>query len=186
MNLIRQHEKRLFTLAPFSDPHTTHHARRMHTHTHTHTYTHTHTHTRTQVDMKVSQYARYIFEPVDTNWSVVHEDGDMKVQLTHLDPPLHVFSILPPLSCSHYSLLFPSTLLPFCFIPLNFPPSSLLFFLSPSLLPLPSSSSPLLNTTNTLSLLLLSIMKVYRRELEEDGVVVDPLKASYTAKVSES
>jgi len=27
-------------------------------------------------------------------------------------------------------------------------------------------------------------MKVYRRELEEDGVVVDPLKASYTAKVS--
>ena len=29
-------------------------------------------------------------------------------------------------------------------------------------------------------------MKVYRRELEEDGVVVDPLKASYTAKVSAS
>ena len=28
---------------------------------------------------KISQYARYLFEEVDNNWSVVHEDGDMKV-----------------------------------------------------------------------------------------------------------
>ena len=27
-------------------------------------------------------------------------------------------------------------------------------------------------------------MKVYRRELEENGVVVDPLRAQYTVKVS--
>eukprot|EP00731_Ephydatia_muelleri_P016776 Em0009g1200a len=53
------------------------------------------------VDEKVQQYARYIFEPVNTNWSLVHEDLDMKV---------------------------------------------------------------------------------YRRELEEGGVVVDPLKASYTVR----
>ena len=56
-----------------------------------------------QVGEKVSRYARYIFEPVDTNWSVVYEDGDMKV---------------------------------------------------------------------------------YRREMEEGGVVVDPLKSFYTATVS--
>jgi collagen type IV alpha-3-binding protein len=31
------------------------------------------------VGEKISQYARYLFEVVDTNWSVVHEDGDMKV-----------------------------------------------------------------------------------------------------------
>ena len=155
-------------------------------------------HTHTQVDMKVSQYARYIFEPVDTNWSVVHEDGDMKVQLTNLDPLLHVFSIpslssatyfplpsfslfpspCPPplLSCScYFPLLFPSTLLPFCFVPLNSSPSSLLFFLPPF---------QYTNTPPVMPPLLVSIMKVYRRELEEDGVVVDPLKASYTAKVS--
>ena len=28
------------------------------------------------------------------------------------------------------------------------------------------------------------ILQVYRRELEEGGVVIDPLKASYTVKVS--
>ena len=28
-------------------------------------------------------------------------------------------------------------------------------------------------------------MKVYRRELEEDGVVIDPLRANYTVSVSE-
>ena len=27
-------------------------------------------------------------------------------------------------------------------------------------------------------------MKVYRRELEEDGVVIDPLRANYTVNVS--
>ena len=27
----------------------------------------------------MQQYARYIFEPVNTNWSLVHEDLDMKV-----------------------------------------------------------------------------------------------------------
>ena len=57
------------------------------------------------VNEKTSQYARYIFEPVDSNmWSVVHEEGEMKV---------------------------------------------------------------------------------YRRELEEDGVVIDPLRANYTVSVSE-
>lgn len=55
-----------------------------------------------QIGEKVSQYARYLFEAVDTNWNVVYEDGDMKV---------------------------------------------------------------------------------YRRELEEGGVVVDPLKSFYTANV---
>lgn len=56
------------------------------------------------IDEKTSQYARYIFEPLDsTLWSVVHEDGEMKV---------------------------------------------------------------------------------YRRELEEDGVVIDPLRATYTVGVS--
>ena len=56
------------------------------------------------INEKTSQYARYIFEPVDSNvWSVVHEEGDMKV---------------------------------------------------------------------------------YRRELEEDGVVIDPLRANYTVNVS--
>lgn len=53
---------------------------------------------------KTSQYAQYIFEPVDSDvWSVVHEEGDMTV---------------------------------------------------------------------------------HRREVEEDGVVVDPLKAIYNAQVS--
>jgi collagen type IV alpha-3-binding protein len=28
---------------------------------------------------KISQYARYLFEEVDNNWSVVYEDGEMKV-----------------------------------------------------------------------------------------------------------
>ena len=28
---------------------------------------------------KISQYARYLFEEVDNNWTVVHEDGEMKV-----------------------------------------------------------------------------------------------------------
>lgn len=56
-----------------------------------------------QVSERVSQYARYLFEAVDTNWNVVYEDGDMKV---------------------------------------------------------------------------------YRREMEEAGVVVDPLKSFYTANVS--
>ena len=56
------------------------------------------------INEKTSQYARYIFEPVDsTNWSVVHEDGEMKV---------------------------------------------------------------------------------HRREMEEDGVVIDPLRATYTVNVS--
>lgn len=56
------------------------------------------------IDDKTSQYARYIFEPLDsTMWSVVHEDGEMKV---------------------------------------------------------------------------------YRREMEEDGVVIDPLRATYTVGVS--
>ena len=56
------------------------------------------------IDEKTSQYARYIFEPLDsTMWSVVHEDGEMKV---------------------------------------------------------------------------------YRREMEEDGVVIDPLRATYTVGVS--
>lgn len=56
------------------------------------------------IDEKTSQYARYIFEPLDsTMWSIVHEDGEMKV---------------------------------------------------------------------------------YRRELEEDGVVIDPLRATYTVSVS--
>ncbi len=55
------------------------------------------------MDERSSQYARYIFEPVDTDvWSLVHQDGDMTV---------------------------------------------------------------------------------HRRELEEDGVVVDPLKADYHAQV---
>lgn len=55
------------------------------------------------IDEKTSEYARYIFEPVDsTLWSIVHEDGEMKV---------------------------------------------------------------------------------YRREMEEDGVVIDPLRATYTANV---
>ena len=109
MNLIRQHEKRLnllFTLAP--------------------SLIHAHTHTHTQVDMKVSQYARYIFEPVDTNWSVVHEDGDMKVQLTNLDPLLHVFSI-PSLSSATYFPL-PS----FSLFPSPCPPPPFLFLLLPS------------------------------------------------------
>ena len=57
------------------------------------------------VNEKTSQYARYIFEPVDSNmWSVVHEEGEMKV---------------------------------------------------------------------------------YRREMEEDGVVIDPLRANYTVNVRE-
>ena len=56
-----------------------------------------------QVGEQVSQYARYLFEMVDTNWNMVYEDGEMKV---------------------------------------------------------------------------------YRRELEEGGVVVDPLKSFYTASVS--
>ena len=57
------------------------------------------------INEKTSQYARYIFEPVDsTLWSVVHEDGEMKV---------------------------------------------------------------------------------YRREMEEDGVVIDPLRATYTVGVSQ-
>ena len=58
-----------------------------------------------QVSEKISQYARYVFEEVDNCWSVVHEDGEMKV---------------------------------------------------------------------------------YRRELEEGGVVVDPLKSFYTAGVSQT
>ena len=33
-----------------------------------------------QVDEKVSRYATYIFEPVDTTvWNVAHEEDDMKV-----------------------------------------------------------------------------------------------------------
>lgn len=34
---------------------------------------------------KVSQYARYLFEAVDTNWNVVYEDGDMKVYRRELE-----------------------------------------------------------------------------------------------------
>ena len=36
----------------------------------------------TQIDEKVKEYAKYIFEPVDSStgaWVLVHEDGDMKV-----------------------------------------------------------------------------------------------------------
>jgi argonaute-like protein implicated in RNA metabolism and viral defense len=58
-----------------------------------------------QMSEKISQYARYLFEEVDNNWSVVYEDGEMKV---------------------------------------------------------------------------------YRREMEDGGVVVDPLKSFYTATVSYS
>lgn len=36
-------------------------------------------HSVTQVNEKVTQYARYVFEPVDQHWAMVHEDGDMKV-----------------------------------------------------------------------------------------------------------
>lgn len=33
-----------------------------------------------QVDEKVSRYATYMFEPLDTSlWSVTHEEDDMKV-----------------------------------------------------------------------------------------------------------
>jgi len=32
-----------------------------------------------QVNEKVDEYSKYLFEPVDTNWSMVYEDGDMKV-----------------------------------------------------------------------------------------------------------
>ena len=32
-----------------------------------------------QMSEKISQYARYLFEEVDNNWTVVHEDGEMKV-----------------------------------------------------------------------------------------------------------
>lgn len=32
-----------------------------------------------QMSEKISQYARYLFEEVDNNWSLVHEDGEMKV-----------------------------------------------------------------------------------------------------------
>lgn len=34
-----------------------------------------------QVDEKVDEYSKYLFEPVDTNWSMVYEDGDMKVRI---------------------------------------------------------------------------------------------------------
>lgn len=34
-----------------------------------------------QVNEKVDEYSKYLFEPVDTNWSMVHEDGDMKVSI---------------------------------------------------------------------------------------------------------
>ena len=37
------------------------------------------------VGEKVSQYARYLFEAVGTNWSVVYEDGDMKVYRRELE-----------------------------------------------------------------------------------------------------
>ena len=33
-----------------------------------------------QIDEKVSQYAKYIFEPVGVNWGVTYEDGEMKVR----------------------------------------------------------------------------------------------------------
>ena len=71
-----------------------------------------------QVDEKVSQYACYVFEPLDTNlWAVVHEEDDMKVRSLH--------------------------------------------------------PAPTLFTSVCVS------VKVYRRELEVDNVVVDPLRASY-------
>ena len=35
-----------------------------------------------QVNEKVDEYSKYLFEPVDTNWSMVYEDGDMKVSIT--------------------------------------------------------------------------------------------------------
>lgn len=33
------------------------------------------------MNKKVTQYAKYVFEPVDQHqhWAMVHEDGDMKV-----------------------------------------------------------------------------------------------------------
>lgn len=38
----------------------------------------------TLVNEKVSRYAQYVFEPVDdSSWSVVHEDGEMKVGYVH-------------------------------------------------------------------------------------------------------
>ena len=38
-------------------------------------------HSVIQVNKKVTQYAKYVFEPVDQHqhWAMVHEDGDMKV-----------------------------------------------------------------------------------------------------------
>ena len=78
--------------------------------------------------MKVSQYARYIFEPVDTNWSVVHEDGDMKVKFTYLGPPLYplFYFILRPIPLPFSFFFSPSSLLLL--------PSPLLLFLSPNTL----------------------------------------------------
>lgn len=38
-----------------------------------------------QVEEKVTQYAKYIFEPVDTTWALAHEDGDMKVYRRELE-----------------------------------------------------------------------------------------------------
>lgn len=69
-----------------------------------------------QVDEKVSKYAAYIFEPLDTSlWTVAHEEAEMKV--------------VPIAGC--------------------------------------------------FTCLRLWFDQVYRRELEEDNVVVDPLRASY-------
>lgn len=34
-----------------------------------------------QVNEKVDEYSKYLFEPADTNWSMVYEDGDMKVRI---------------------------------------------------------------------------------------------------------
>lgn len=36
-----------------------------------------------QVDEKVDEYSKYLFEPADTNWSMVYEDGDMKVSVCY-------------------------------------------------------------------------------------------------------
>ena len=33
----------------------------------------------------MTQYAKYIFEPVDQHWAMVHEDGDMKVYRRELE-----------------------------------------------------------------------------------------------------
>lgn len=67
-----------------------------------------------QMSEKISQYARYLFEEVDNNWSLVHEDGEMKVYRREMEDGGVVVDPLKSYCTATVSLNFSHNLTIYC------------------------------------------------------------------------